>query len=381
MAVAIVFARGWLPGVVPYRATGLRARRPSWRRRHSLPGTGRFRTSGGNGPPWSCSWLNNRGCPTARLPSGGSARRVRCAVGDPVGPRGPVPWQTRRDGGARPLFPPLDHAVVQAVAGARVADTTPPLRRQALAAVTARGRPVLGPPLSRSPVGRRLATAAITPGRDKDGIVPRAPPCADQAGPRLDLSAGRWHGAPRGPQDHRRSADEQPRLPARRRCPPSRPPAPGRAASSEHAYERGGARPSRAAGAGRRGDVLGRCAPTTGIAPCGRRGQPGLAEEPSRAGARRLWRVDNGSSPRGAAAKKRRRQVDARSMLVQTPVPASGRQQVDLSFSILQRKVWTPKDCADWEALRLCLALSAELSHPHPTPLQWQCDRATLTAG
>jgi hypothetical protein len=66
-------------------------------------------------------------------------------------------------------------------------------------------------------------------------------------------------------------------------------------------------------------------------------------------------------------------------MLVQTPVHASWRKQVELSCSILQRKVLTPNEVAALAAIRLRLAWYAELSHQHPTPLQWQVDRATLT--
>ena len=90
--------------------------------------------------------------------------------------------------------------------------------------------------------------------------------------------------------------------------------------------------------------------------------------------------MDNGSSHRGAAAKKRLRQVDARIMLVHTPVHASWRNQVELYFSIIQRKVLTPNDFADLEALRLRLALYEELSNQNPTPFQWKVDRANLTA-
>ena len=50
MAITIGFARGCLPCVVPYRATGLSSRRPSWSRLKRLPGKGPFRTSCGNGP-------------------------------------------------------------------------------------------------------------------------------------------------------------------------------------------------------------------------------------------------------------------------------------------------------------------------------------------
>lgn len=90
--------------------------------------------------------------------------------------------------------------------------------------------------------------------------------------------------------------------------------------------------------------------------------------------------MDNGSSHRGAASKKRLRQVDSRIILVHTPVPASWLKQVEIYFSIIQRKVLTPNDCADLEALRLRLALYEELSNQHPTPVQGKVDRAKLTA-
>ena len=380
MAITSGFARGCLPCVVPSRATGLRSRRPAWSRLQRLPGTGLFRTSGANGPPWSCSCRNTRGGPPARRHSGYSASRVRCAVGATVGPRGTLPWTTSRDGAARRLFPPLDHALVKAVACALVAATKQPLSRQSLADVTARVRTGLGTPSRRSPVWRRLATDAINPWRYTDWIFPRDPHCADQAGPIVDLSAGLGHGQPLGPKDSIRSAAEKTRIQARRRCPPALPPAPGRAASSEHEYERGGALHYRAAWDVRRGDVRGRCEPTTAMAPFGRLVKQGLAEDPSRSRDRLFWSVAHGSAHRGDASKTRRRQVDSRLMLVHTPVHASWLNQVALSFSLIQRKVLPPNDFADLEALRLRLALSEELSHHHPTPVQWKFDRAKLTA-
>ena len=379
-AIAIVFARGCLPCVVPSRATGLRSRRHAWSRRQRLPGRGLFHTRCGNGPPWSCSWLNNRWCPTARRHSGCSAIRVRCAVGDTVGPRGPLPWTTSQDGAARRIFPPLDHALVKAVACELVAETQQPLSRQSRADVTARVRTVLGTPIRRSTVWRILETDAIKPWRDTYWIFPRDPHCVDKAGPMLDRYAGRWQGEPLGPKDHLLSADEKPSIHARRRGHPALPPAPGRAAYIENAYKRGGALPYLAAWDVRRGYVMGRCEPTTGIEPFGRLVKQVLAEEPSRSGARLFWSVDNGSSHRGAAAKQRRRQVDSRSILVHTPVHASWLNQVEISFSIIQRKVLPPNDFADLEALRLRLALYEELSNQHPTPFQWKFDRAKLTA-
>jgi DDE superfamily endonuclease len=380
MAIAIGFARGCLPCVVPSRATGLSSRRQSWSRLKRLPGKGLFRTSCGNGLPWSCSCLNNRWCPTARQPSGCNSIHVRCAVGDTVGPQGTFPWTTSRAGAARRIFPPLDHALVKAVACELVAETKQPLSRQSLADVTARVRTVLGTPISRSTVWRILDTDAIKPWRYKYWIFPRDPHFADKAGPILDLYAGMWQGAPLGPKDHILSADEKTSIQARRRCHPSLPPAPGRTAYIENEYERGGALQYLAAWDVRRGYVMGRCELTTGIDPFGRLVKQVLAEEPYRSGERLFWIVDNGSSHRGDASKQRLRQVDSRIILVHTPVHARWLNQVEIYFSIIQRKVLTPNDFADLDAIRLRLALYEELSNQTPAPFQWKVDRAKLAA-
>jgi hypothetical protein len=101
---------------------------------------------------------------------------------------------------------------------------------------------------------------------------------------------------------------------------------------------------------------------------------------PYRSGERLFWIVDNGSSHRGAAAKKRLRQVDSRIILVHTPVHASWLNQVEIYFSIIQRKVLTPNDFVDLEAIRLRLALYEELCNQSPTPFQWKFDRTKLIA-
>ena len=53
---------------------------------------------------------------------------------------------------------------------------------------------------------------------------------------------------------------------------------------------------------------------------------------------------------------------------------------MEIYFSILQRKVLTPNDFTDLEALQLRLALYEELSNQNPTPFQWKFDRTKLTA-
>jgi len=376
---AIAFAKGYLPCVVLSRATALCFHRRSWSRLNRLPSNGLLRTSYGNGPPWFCSCITNRLCPTSRPRNGYSCIYVRCNGGAAAGPRGTFPWTTSRAGAARRLFPPLAHALVKAVACELVAETKQPLSRQSLADVTARARKALGAPISRSTVWRMLDADAIKPWQYKYWIFPRDPHFAEKAGPILDLYAGRWQGQPLGPKDHILSADEKTSIQARRRCHPSLPPTPGRPAYIENEYERGGALQYLAAWDVRRGYVIGRCEPTTGIVPFGRLVNQVLAEEPYRSAERLFWIVDNGSSHRGKAARKRLRQVDARIILVHTPVHASWLNQVEIYFSIIQRKVLTPNDFADLEALQLRLALYEELSNQNPTPFQWKFDRTKLT--
>ena len=103
-----------------------------------------------------------------------------------------------------------------------------------------------------------------------------------------------------------------------------------------------------------------------------------LAVEPYRSAQRLFWVVDNGSSHRGEAAVRRLRGVDARIIVVHTPVHASWLNQVEIYFSIIQRKVLTPNDFADLEALRLRLTLYEEVSNRSPRPFAWKFDRAKL---
>lgn len=380
MVATIALAKGCLPCVGLYRATDQCSPRRSWRKLQRLPVKEPSLTSCGNGPVWFFSWLNNRWCQTSKLPNRYSCMCVQSSGGVAVGLRETFPWKISRDGAARPIFPPLDHALVKAVACELIAETKQPLSRQSLADVTTRARNALSKPISRSTVWQILNKDAIKPWRYKYWIFPRDPHFANKAGPILDLYAGMWQGQPLGPKDHILSADEKTSIQARLRCHPALPPAAQRPAYIENEYERGGALQYLVAWDVRRGYVMGRCEATTGIEPFGRLVKQVLAQEPYRSGERLFWIVDNGSSHRGEASKKRLNQVDSRIILVHTPVHASWLNQVEIYFSIIQRKVLTPNDFADLEAIRLRLALYEELSNQNPTPFQWKFDRTKLTA-
>jgi len=225
--------------------------------------------------------------------------------------------------GERPGFPPLDHALVKAVACEAVHHTDLPLSRLATADIAAQASKALSKPISPSTVWRILDADAIKPWQYKYWIFPRDPHFIEKASRVLDWYAGYWQGEPLGPQDHIISADEKTSIQARIRCHPSLPPAPGRALRIEHEYERGGACQYLAAWDVCRGIIMGRCEPTTGIEPFGRLVTQVMERAPYSTAARVFWVVDNGSSHRGQTTVHRLAKAYANLIVVHTPVHAS----------------------------------------------------------
>lgn len=316
---------------------------------------------------------------TMRRGSGWGFLEIKSDGGASVGPLASSRSPMFRDAAARLIFPPLDHALVKAVACEQVARTKQPLSRQSLADVTTRVQAVLGKPMSRSTVWRILASDAIKPWRYRYWIFPRDPRFAEKAGPILDLYAGTWQGEELGPGDCILSADEKTSIQARIRCHDSLSPEPGQPARIESEYERGGALQYLAAWDVRRGMVMGRCEARTGIQPFNRLVEQVLSQEPYRSANRLFWIVDNGSSHRGETAKRRMQQLDVRNIMVHTPVHASWLNQVEIYFSIVQRKILTPNDFTDLEAVRLRLALYEDLSNHTPRPFRWKFNKDQLT--
>jgi hypothetical protein len=214
-----------------------------WFNANSSPHGARSSISFANVPAWCSCYTRSHSYRMWRPPRRWVCTPTRSATGGSDGPQGTSACTMSRDGGVTPVFPPLDHALVKAVACELVAETKQPLSRQSLADITARAQRALGKPISRSTVWRMLDTDAIKPWRYKYWIVPRDPHFAEKAGPMLDLYAGMWPGQALGPKDHIRSADEKTSIQTRRRCHPSVSPALGRPSRIEHEYERVGSAP------------------------------------------------------------------------------------------------------------------------------------------
>ncbi len=111
----------------------------------------------------------------------------------------------------------------------------------------------------------------------------------------------------------------------------------------EHTYGRKGALTYLSAWDVRRGGVIGRCEPAGGIEPFGRLVEQVMSSEPYAAARRVFWIVDNGSSHRGQRSVKRLQSAWANLVLVHTPVHALWLNQIEIYFSIVQRKAQDPQ--------------------------------------
>jgi hypothetical protein len=301
-------------------------------------------------------------------------------AGASAGRQATSPSPTRRGGAASPLFPPADEAQVKAIACEAVFQSQQPLSRQSLADLTRRCQSTLGKPISRSTVWRILHTDAIKPWQFDYWIFPRDPHFAEKAERILDLYAGCWEGKTLTPRDFLISSDEKTSIQARIRCHPGSPPDAHRRRRVEFEYERGGALQYLAAWDVRRGYVMGRCDAKTGIEPFGRLVTQVMEQEPYRSAERVFWVVDNGSSHRGTASEQRLVNSYANAILVHTPVHASWLNQVEIYFSMIQRKVLTPNEFASLQDVEARLRLYEELTNQKPRPFNWKFDRKKLAA-
>lgn len=302
----------------------------------------------------------------------------RCNAGDDGGRLAILMSMISRAVAGNRLFPPADEAAIVAMACEVVAETESPLSRQSIADLTSRANKALGKPISSSTVWRMLHEHAIKPWQYEHWIFPRDPLFAEKAGRVLDLYAGSWEGKPLGPKDYVLSHDEKTSIQARQRRHEEQPPGPKRTRRIETEYKRKGALQYLATWDVRRGIVMGRCESRTGIRSFGRMVTQILKQEPYRDAERLFLIVDNGSSHRGQRSVQRQRKRDKRIILVHTPIHASWLNQVEIYFSIIQRKVLTPNDFANLDAVRLRLALYERLSNRQPKPFAWKFTRQDL---
>ena len=285
----------------------------------------------------------------------------------------------RKRSGRPPSFTALQVAEVKALACQLPAETGTPLSRwscpELAREVVARG---IAGSISASTVRRWVKQDALKPWQYRSWIFVRDPDFRAKAARVMDLYARTWQGEPIGEDEYMVSADEKTSIQARCRCHPTLAPGKARAVRVNHEYERGGALAYLAAYDVHQARVFGRCEPTTGIVPFMNLVEQVMTQEPYASAKRVFWIVDNGSSHRGKKAIDRLTSRFPNAVMVHTPVHASWTNQIEIFFSIVQRKVVSPNDFTDLGEVRDRLRAFEDRYNATAQPFQWKFTTSDL---
>jgi transposase len=273
-----------------------------------------------------------------------------------------------------------ERAAICALACQLPAATGVPLSRwtgpELAAEIASRG---LTGPVSASSVLRILAEHPIKPWQYQSWIYPRDPDFAAKAAVILDLYQGYYQGKRLRPGDRIISVDAKPSIQARARRHPTAPPAPGQPMRVEHEYHRKGALALLAALDVHTGAVPAAATPkTTGIIPFMGLMRQVMTQEPYASAPRVFVVVDNGSDHRGKKAIRRLRSAWPNAIMIHTPVHASWLNQIEIFFSIIQKKVISPNDFASTGLLAATLLAFTGRYNQTARPFNWKFTAADL---
>ncbi|MCA1835441.1 MAG: IS630 family transposase [Actinobacteria bacterium] len=279
----------------------------------------------------------------------------------------------RRRSGRPPRFTPVQIAEVKAMACQLPAETGLPLSRwsgpELAEEIVARG---ISWAISPSTVRRILATDALKPWQHQSWIFIRDPNFAAKASRVLDLYARTYQGIVLGPDEYVISSDEKTSIQARCRCHPTLAPGAARMMRVNHEYQRGGALAYLAAYDVHQARIFGHCAAKTGIMPFMTLVEQVMTQEPYASAKRVFWVVDNGSSHRGQASIDRLAKRFPNAVMVHTPVHASWVNQIEIYFSIIQRKVLTPNDFTSLDQVEDRLTAFERRYNATARPFRWK---------
>ena len=232
--------------------------------------------------------------------------------------------------------------------------------------------------ISDSTIWRWLHEDAIRPWRYRSWIFPRDPQFAEKASRVLDLYERVWNGHALKDDEFVLSADEKTSIQARRRRHATYPTQPGVSMKVEHEYVRCGAWAYIAAIDVHRAKLFGRCERKSGIAAFDRLVDDVMCQPPYATARRVFWIVDNGSSHRGPRSVERLQSRYANLVLVHAPVHASWLNQIEIYFSILQRKALAPNDFKSLETLQERLLGFQRYYEQIAKPFEWKFTRNDL---
>jgi hypothetical protein len=204
--------------------------------------------------------------------------------------------------------------------------------------------------LSRTSLARILAENVLKPWRYSYWLFPRDPDFVAKACVVLDLYAGFWEGQRLGPDEYVLSVDEK-TIQVLRRCHPGLPTIPGYESRVEFEYERLGTVAYHAAWDVFRGRIFGRVAPNTCIATFNQLVDMLMTQAPYQDSTRTFWIVDGGCAHHPNTFPARLQGMYPNAVALSLPTHSSWLNQIEIYFSIVQRKVLTPMDTPDAEML------------------------------
>lgn len=333
------------------------------------------------GPDSPSCWPSSRPSRVPKRHDDWECMSSSCASGVGAGVDRASASKTCRDRGAPRFFPPKLVAIVKSVACELPAQHEQPLSRLFVPDIQ---RIVLAEKhveaISCSTIWRILDADALKPWRRRSWIWSRDPLFYERAAPVLDLYQGLWRGKALRRDEFVISADEKTSIQARLRLHPSEIHADGRGQRVEHEYERGGAWAYHAALDVHRAKVMGRVEPSTGIAPFHRLVRQVMTREPYASARRVFWIVDQGSSHRPTTFPDRLREQFRNAVAVVLPVHASWLNQIEIYFSILERKALTPNDFRGLADVADRIHAFGKLFMRSAEPFNWRFTREDLRA-
>jgi hypothetical protein len=126
--------------------------------------------------------------------------------------------------------------------------------------------------------------------------------------------------------------------------------------------------------------LIGMVAPKTGIVPFMELVERVMTLEPYRSARHVYWVVDNGSSHNGQRSVDRMAAAWPNARLVHLPIHASWLNQIEIVFSVIQRKVVKPADFADLAALGDRLQRFEDRYNETARPFDWRFKSSDLAA-
>jgi hypothetical protein len=232
--------------------------------------------------------------------------------------------------------------------------------------------------ISGMTIWRWLREDAIRPWSRRSWVFPRDPQFREKARVVLDLYHRRWDGEELGAEDFVLSADEKTQLQIRERRHRILSPRPGQPMRVEHEYRRHGTCAYLAAWDVHRARLFGRVVDRATIAAFDPFVGEVMASEPYRSARRVFWIVDNGTIHRGERARQRLQAQWPNLLLVHLPVHASWLNQIEIYFSILQRKALTPDDFDSRDAMEARILGFQNHYQRVATPFEWRFTRQDL---